>query len=351
MKTISKMFLTIGTLNCLSPVQADIGKVCNAALSQGLRDNYETLRDQEIFESYQNRLCEAKYQNYQSFNSGATKVGLSVPLAEELLDIGGDSQSKNSKFSEKYSKFCAASYSETIYRSRFQQRINTVSSVLANNWRSCHELHLSTWLKDRQLGLYIDVVPQPDYSQFTVQVKNRTQIAGKNVMVLNISPANGVLCSRGGNPIIPGETEIESNTFEISCTKHPVREIQFSMETNAGPSNVVEVPSESDKIAELRQQINDVKYQAEKNSKRIDRAKVAIFPIGTQGTNQSYSVETGFAHKSAKLTECPAGQYMAGIQVSYSGTCKSTCSKDNGVIKGMSIVCKKLDFSTNFITN
>ena len=130
-----KMFITAVPLimlvaPSLSQGSDEIGAVCNAALSQGLRDNYFLLTERQQFESYQNRLCDARYSSYDAFKSGATNLGLSVPVAEGLLGLSGSTESRSGQFSEKYSKYCSSTYFDKEYKERFSSYSNRPDSAI-----------------------------------------------------------------------------------------------------------------------------------------------------------------------------------------------------------------------------
>ena len=229
---------------------SEIGGICNTALSQGIRDNYYLLSERLLFQSYQQRLCDARYSNYDSFKSGSSKFGLSVPVAEGLMRLSGSSGNKGKQFSERYSKFCSATYFDKEYKERFSSYASQVSTVLAENWSRCHELHVDAWVKRNEYGVFIDVIPQDNFSDFTVTVENRKLEPGL-IKISHVSPSNSLTCSRGSSLIVPGQTEIERNIFQMTCTKSPLRNINFSIETNAGASNSVNIPSNNSKFIEL----------------------------------------------------------------------------------------------------
>lgn len=253
LKNIVKVFLLSASLNLSTSAAATddgVGGVCNAALGQGIRDNYHLLSEKQQFDSYQQRLCDAKYSSYDSFRTGATQLGLSIPIATGLLGISGGSSTQDKDFSEKYSKFCAASYFDKEYKEKFSSYVSQVSTVLADNWLRCHELHLDAWVKRNQYGVSISAIPQDTFSDFTVNVETRKVETGK-VVIGNISPAGLVKCMRNGEEVAPGKTEVQQNQFQLDCTKSPLRDISVSIETNAGVSNSVKIPANTSKIIEL----------------------------------------------------------------------------------------------------
>ena len=312
-----KMFITAVPLimlvaPSLSQGSDEIGAVCNAALSQGLRDNYFLLTERQQFESYQNRLCDARYSSYDAFKSGATNLGLSVPVAEGLLGLSGSTESRSGQFSEKYSKYCSSTYFDKEYKERFSSYSNQVSDVLAQNWVRCHELHLDAWVKRFEYGVSIDVVPQDNFSDFTVNVENK-KLDQQNIIISNISPNNGITCTRGGQQVNPGTTSIERNIFQLDCVKSPLRSVSFSLETNAGVSNVVNVPANNSKflelddrnrelqrqIGELRASLISVDAESKKNRYGIDHLQFKSNCTGNGGW--------GGSHNAQSAPACEAG--------------------------------------------
>jgi hypothetical protein len=73
-------------------VQQPDTAICNTAFSQGIRDNYFVLSENDQFKFYQQRLCSANFTSYQSFRSSATGLGISIPLAEGLLGLSGSDE-------------------------------------------------------------------------------------------------------------------------------------------------------------------------------------------------------------------------------------------------------------------
>lgn len=302
---------------------ATVGAVCNAALSQGIRDNYFVLSEREMFESYQRRLCDAKFSSYQSFSESAGSLGLSVPIAEGIIGLSGDNASKGGRFQESYSKYCSATYFDSEYKQRFTSYSSQVSSVLATNWVRCHELHLDAWVKSNNLGTFLDVVPQDSFAEFTVILDNKKVQAG-NVKINNISPQDNVTCSRAGQPVVPGKTEVNQNKFSLTCTKHPMKEVQFSVETNSGVSNVVRVPANASKFRELddrnrelEAQITSLRQQLASSTTAINNSQNALRnALGAWGANTGgQAVVNGAKSGETSMLRCPEGSYMVGISV------------------------------------
>src|SRR5688500_9124936 len=91
--TVSFSLLLV-LLSSTALAQPDVARVCNAVFSHGIRDNYELLSEREQFQTFQDRLCQAKFESYQQFKEGGSAFGIDIPLAEGILGIGGSSNEK-----------------------------------------------------------------------------------------------------------------------------------------------------------------------------------------------------------------------------------------------------------------
>lgn len=340
--TSTKLLALSLMLLCETVWSQGVGSVCNAALGQGLRDNYYVLTEREQFETYQKRLCDAKFSTYESFKEGSTSVGLSVPMAEAFLDLSGDTSSRSQQFSAQYAKFCSASFFDSSYRSKFAQYASQVSSVLAANWARCHELHLDAFVKTTHLGTFIDVTPQESFASFTVHVDVK-KISTGSVQILHISPED-VTCSRATQPVLPGKTSIKTTKFQLTCSKNSAKEVQFSIETNGGPSNTVKVPANNSKFLELAEKNNELLSHVIHLRQALGLTTAAHAQLveklktwGTGGHNASAIYSGGW--KGEAGATCPEGMYVAGVSVvdEDGGQYCTSC------ISGVRITCKPIN--------
>ncbi len=231
----------------LASQQIPITEVCNAAFSQGIRDNWHLFTERQQFEAYQFRLCQTKFSSYQTFQSTGSSLGLDIPLAEGLLGLGGSYDQKSAQFQQQYEKFCTSTYFSASDHLRYQSYVSQISSALTQSWNRCQELHLDAYLKAK--GVFIAITPMGQTEQFVARVNIKTELSG-NVEISALNPDQSVVCTRGGTKVGPGTT-IPIREFSLTCHKDPSAEIAYSVETNFGQSNEVRVPSGTQKMAEL----------------------------------------------------------------------------------------------------
>lgn len=235
--------------------QEPSASVCNAAFEDGIRNNYQVFSKHEHFQKYQSRLCEAGFSSYDSFRDTGISLGLTIPVAETIIDLEGSLTNKRQTFSEKYNQFCSSSLANERLSDTYSEQINRVSSDLAEVWLQCQNLHLQSHLKAQ--GVYIDVRPSVSYDKFVVTVHRRSDGETSPVVIKSLSPEGEVSCIRSGDPVQYGR-QIQQNRFEMTCQKDPNRSVSFSVDTNDGPSNAVTVPREAPLIAELRDSNRDL---------------------------------------------------------------------------------------------
>jgi hypothetical protein len=274
MRCLASLFM----LGCLigsstSALAQPTAEICNAAFSQGIRDNYQLLTEREQFELYQQRLCSARFQSYESFRSSAAGLELSVPLAEGLLGLGGSSEDRARTFQQNYQTFCTSTFHQSEFRERYQSYISQISSALVAGWNRCIELHLQTWLQSR--GVFVEVEPFGALDSFIATVRVRTTEPG-NILITALQPEGRVTCTRAGSPVIPGQTQINSLEFTLTCQKHPSLEIPFVVETNRGQTQRVRVPAGTSKIIELEDELEALRSELSRLRDRTGSNEAAL---------------------------------------------------------------------------
>lgn len=281
---MKKFFILVGILMSAEATSESVPQSCNIALSQ-IRENYFLLSEKEQFDDYQRRLCDEKFLSFDEFSSRGTELGLDIPLAKGMLGLSGSSDSQKSSFIEKYEKFCELNSATNAAKNRYLSNVSKISDALANNWLKCHELHLNAYIEKYKYGTFIDVVPQDDFREFSVKVARYSKRPDK-VVIKSINPGRSVDCFWGRTKIEEGKTEIELNEFTLSCEKHPSRSIQFSIDTQEGASNVVQVPSQTSKLLEMSSKIDSL-YQGfvELEESKVLPGTIAFFesqdcPVG-----------------------------------------------------------------------
>ncbi|WP_202842425.1 hypothetical protein [Luteimonas saliphila] len=289
---------------------AQQAQMCNAAISTGIRDNYSIMTEQEQFELFQRRLCDVKFESHENFNSSAAGLGIDIPVAEAIIGLSGSTESKRSSFREKYSSYCEANYFNAAYRSAFSANVSKVSAVLANTWLECHKMHTAAWLAANQKGIYIDVTPQENFSDFTVTGKRYTPDTGPMV-VTDITPAGSFSCHRNGAPFGSG-AKVDTNEFTFSCTKPPQKTVTISLDTSKGVSNSVTVPAYSSKIEELSSRITSENRILQD---RLAIVEAQLLRIGTASENEKQPQPRIGGNKNGWVAEssCPAGYYVSGV--------------------------------------
>lgn len=236
-------------------------EMCNAAFSQGIRDNYQLLTERQQFEFYQSRLCSAKFESYDSFRQTSESLNISLPIAEGLLGLGGSASDRAASFRQKYEAFCASNYFSSEYRERYQSYISQISSALLASWNECVRQHLKGWLDAK--GVFAEVSPFGSFDSFVTNVRIRTNDVGQ-VVIKAIHPDEKVKCSRAGQPVQYGVTQIDSLEFTLTCYKDPNLVIPFVIETNRGQTQPIAVPAGTSKILEINDKIDAIRAELAK---------------------------------------------------------------------------------------
>ncbi|MBO9462467.1 hypothetical protein [Labrenzia sp. R5_0] len=304
----------------------NIERMCNAALSSGIRDNYILMSDREMLHLYQARVCDAKFETYSSYAQNMSSSGFNLEIADSLLGLTGDSSAKNRSFTERYSSFCAADASVETYSDRFVRYTSTVSRELATNWRLCKESALNAWLSVNSYGIYLDVTPQDDFSRFSVQLTRKSPDTPA-ILIESITPEGAVTCFHGGKLIRFGRTRFDTNEFILTCEKHPLRSVSVAIDTSAGNSNFVLVPAQTSKIFELEQE-NAVLRQAIAKTRdtleALDKRQFEYENKVSDAMSDWGSEKATTSAESDEVTRCPNGYYVSGIRKvpQGSGECK-----------------------------
>lgn len=219
-------------------VTADVGDVCNIALTRGqITDNYDLASEKQVFNQYKNRLCDQKFFEYNQFSSGSASLGLDLPLTEGLLGLSGSQDQKTSTFKTNYSNFCQATYESFANKDVFRQNKSNISSTLISGWVECMRIQKDAYLQKH--GVFTSVRLQ-DYEIFDVDVTVRTYTAD-DVKINAVFPDKQVICTRDG-ATIKGGTKISNFQFGMTCKKAPNKVAIFSIETQQGKSQQTEIP-------------------------------------------------------------------------------------------------------------
>ena len=242
MKFIPAIFIVIVTLS----FNTKASEICSALLDNGIRDNFSVLTTDDRFQLYQSALCNAEYETYDSFASSVKDSNLSVKTAKGVLGLSGSSDKVRENFSEKYSKFCAASSSVSDTKSRFVSKNSVINNNLTNAFNECVKT-VSNFKADQNLNVYVDVTHQYNFSTFSVRVDRNS---ASQTTIDNILP-NTVTCSNSGDDItLP--YPINNAKFTLECRKPPKSLVSFQINTTGeGYSNEVNIPAEKDRLHEV----------------------------------------------------------------------------------------------------
>ncbi len=315
-------------------------EICNAALSSGLKDNYYVLTEREQYDQYQKRLCDAKFSSYSSFEEGTSSFGLNVPVAKGIIGLSGDQQKAEGQFKKSYSKYCESTYFDSSYRDRFQSYSSNVSTALAESWLECQKTHVNAWLALNQLGVFLSVTPQDNFSDFTLQVARKTA-AVDPITISDITPAGAMECNREGAAFKPKE-KIDRREFTYTCSKNPNKSLRVSMDTSDGISNTVTIPSQTSKLSELNQKIivinNELKGENASLKAQLQSVQSQINSVGSSKTDDTRDWATSGAKSWTATSKCADGYYVVGVTAHDSdggGYCYNC-------INHIRVVCRKI---------
>jgi len=262
----------------------DIPNICDTAFSKGIRDNFYLLLEKDQFILYQSMLCNEQFSSYQEYKEKTTSLGLSINISDVVIGLNGSQANKESTFKENYQKFCSSDYYESEFHSRYESKIDQINTELVKSWKECSLHYLDAWMELNKKGLYIDITPFDNFSQFLVTVKRSSVLIAPNI--IESIGTNRAECYRGAEKIIAGETKIHQNEFTMVCSKNPTQEIPFLIETQEGFSNMVIVPKENGRIEELQTEINRIQSKTDELLKTIYEIKNKVQNISSEKVSE-----------------------------------------------------------------
>jgi hypothetical protein len=359
-RSLSSALFLLAALVLAPPADAQMdfsAAPCNNALGQ-VKDYYNLLTEREQYEQYKSRLCSSAYTTHEGFSEGAAKLGITIPVAEALLGLSGSTQQKQAQFSASYSAFCKSTFSEALYRERYQLQKATVSADLAHAWTRCVELYKDAFLQ--KFGTFIAVTPVSNLESFSVKVSARGFELGRT-LIKTIEPAGSVTCYRSGKPIDLGKTKVNSVDFLLECKKDSSLAVPITIETSAGTSQAVVLPSAKNKLDELDSKLSGLslsfspfssldpgKLKALTGSIDIANNQVIVktlkadaLDVTMKGSEQAVIGPGKFVHTTTPVGSCPTGYFVTGVQLIYSGTCHNQCEGDGGILAGLRLVCQR----------
>jgi hypothetical protein len=207
-------------------------------------------------------------------------LGISIPLADDLLGLKGSGSDKQSIFKQSYDAFCSSNYYSTNSAATYKLDISKISSDLLVAWTSC----VNGYLKLQDHGVFASYDPIGNLDQFLADVQIKDDLVGK-IQITSIDP-DSVTCTHAGTPVKMGATKIDSKHFSLTCNKNPLLSTPFQIETSNGTSNSFTVPAASSKITELSDQLTALQGQLSTNFSQtkalIANQKKQLIQMGTQ---------------------------------------------------------------------
>jgi hypothetical protein len=240
---------------------ANATEICSTLLSYGIKDNFSVLTTDESFSLYQNSLCNEEYSNFDKFSSGIRSHNFSATTVYGIFGLSGSSNKMRSEFNEKYSNFCSSTLDTSNSRSKFISKKSIISNNLTRAFNVCVGQVLEYQAKE-EIPLYIAAVPQANFTSFTVHAYRNTTL---DTQITNIEPSS-VTCYSGGN-LIRLPFEINTDKFALGCTKPAKSLVSFSIGTaGEGPSNVITIPADMDRLSEMESRLEDLEYKLKINT-------------------------------------------------------------------------------------
>jgi len=318
----------------------DIPNICDTAFSKGIRDHFYLLIEQEQFYLYQTMLCNERFSSYQEYKEKMTSLGLSINTSDVVIGLNGSQDNKESTFKENYQKFCSSDYYNEDFHSRYASKIEQINTELVKSWKECSLRYLDAWMELNKKGLYIDITPFANFSQFLVTVTRNSVYTTSNT--IESFGTNRSECFRGTERIIPGETKINQNEFTMVCSKNPTQEIPFLIETQEGFSNMVTVPKESGRVNELLTEIDRLHSQTNELWNTIYEIENRVQKISNGGSGSGLAPDTIVCKKYTELFGSTGGHF-----ISFSHSDCGGVLPDNtyiGVAKVININCGMSNF-------
>ena len=296
MRLARGVFFAVGVTMALVPLHAQQTSfdVCNVVLSD-IKDHYSYYSSKEIFDEYKSQLRRVDSSSYSQFKSSVQTIGLSLPVAEDLLDLKGSDTEKSATLQSKYSDFMNSTYEQYKRKDVLSIQKDSASRDLAEAWNKCYQIVSNTLLG--QNGTFIDAKPMGGFGRFLVTVHTQTPHAGDKVNVKAIEPTRYVKCYHD-DALVTSATVLDSTTFDLTCEKEASFATPFSVETSAGKSQVVNLPSASSAMDDLVSSVQSLRVELanmvtkltaaeEQHSRDVQAMQTAIqnLKIGKTATN------------------------------------------------------------------
>lgn len=248
MRSVATLILTFFVTSAIADdrYSADF---CKPILSDGIKNNFQVFSVETLFNKYKNRYCDTRAKFKERIKSGNADGEADI-LGGLLGKADGNASYTDNELDYLYTNICESTFRQSDFSKTFFENRNTLSAELAKEWNRCNEIHGQILLAR---GTYISVSPSDDFSNFSVDL--RTKLAEGSADITGISPAN-VECSTSGVRIGAFPYNVNGkNELLLNCTKSPLVNIDFKVNTSAGISNEVRLPAQKSKLSELNTEI------------------------------------------------------------------------------------------------
>jgi hypothetical protein len=334
-------FAVVLLIPALAAGQATPPDICSAAFRDGLRENYEVLTVKQRFDKLRSQLLSIKSETYSDFVQRATSAsaGLEIPIIDSMLGFSADASSlyKQQHFKERYEQLRTdVNFQQQVYES-FKSNSSVLNVGLVAIWNDCAANWLDAYIRvNTANGVFLDIAPFDETAGFVARVTVRSD-AIRARKVIGISPADaGISCVTSAGASIASNTTFNTQRFELTCRKSPDRTIPFSVTTEDGVTNTVNVPSRTSKLLEMRETFDELLRTVGRLRESLTSAQnevanlkkgltvdangnVTIANQFSAPNNKSEScVDVGLSPAQRSGTDpnfCPDGLFLAGIDM------------------------------------
>jgi len=199
----------------------------------------------------------------------------------------------------------------------------------------------------RYLGITVD-----DGMPLTVDLEMRPRLALVPVPVASLSlNANKLaghdwsdLLTTGNDPSMAPlrrekvDLHFASSTFLESGGQISIRPGSIGQEL-LNTSILKSIADLENELASLRQALNQVSTATQAATSQLNTVRQNY---GNAVSGPTASNVAGSGTIGTTSASCGPGQYVAGVDVNWSGTCNNQCSPDGGIVRSIHLICKSL---------
>jgi hypothetical protein len=243
-------------------------EMCERLFDVGLA-KYDVASDTTRFSVFHDNLCTSHMDTYQSFSNSSGSLGISIPVAKQILGLTGSEEQNNSNYHQIWDQMCHQQAKQDYFRERFKSSSSTVSTELNTSFTTCMNTYRETFLGTHKVLVTAD--PYPNLEGFTATIYLNSQgLLGHEPKINSIAP-DGLNCTYHGAPVVLGTTALTQAQSILNCQKPADDQVTLRVEVEALPvSNSVTVPGYKLTLADMNQRLTDMQAELATFQNKLD---------------------------------------------------------------------------------